>query len=153
MSLFEKCSVCQWAGLPIWLEIRKKEDKTQNFWQLFVEPLWGGKEGVEFLVCREQSWQKCTATYTAAIANSEICCRFFSSPSSISYHGCSTTSNYFLRSSHRYAYLRCFLTLFHPKQAWLIYAARKTCMCLILPDALLWGKASQVGLDDLGGFF
>lgn len=44
--------------LPVWLEIRRKEDKTQNFLQLFVELLWGGKEGVEFLVYREQSWQK-----------------------------------------------------------------------------------------------
>lgn len=122
--------------LPVWLEIRRKEDKTQNFLQLSVERLWGGKEGVKLWVCREQSWQK-LRSYIAAIANPETCCSFFSGPSSISYHGCSAASNYFLRSSHRYAYLRCFLTLFHPKQAWLISAAWKTCLCLTLPDALL----------------
>lgn len=44
--------------LPFWLDIRKKEDKTQNFLQPFVEPLWGSKQAVEFLVYREQSWQK-----------------------------------------------------------------------------------------------
>lgn len=92
-------------------------------------------------VLREQSWQKLRRvqllTDIAAIANTETCCSFFSSPSSIAYRGCLAGSNYFLRSSHRYASLNCFLTRFHPKQARLHCAGKKTWLCLTLPAALL----------------